>query len=425
MSSFFAFAASTFADVDAGIVPGPDPAIMGIPVEFLLFAFTLLGVAVFHNHTLRVALTGLATITAYKLAFTAFHGVPGLSGLALHLTHEWVVLANLFGLLVGFALLADHFSKSNIPGLLPALLPDDWTGPAALLVLVFVMSTFLDNIAAAIIGGTIAGSVFRGKVHIGFLAAIVASSNAGGAGSVVGDTTTTMMWIEGVSPGTVAIAFLPAVVALAVITIPAALKQQRYSPIVCDPPAGLHLDWSSVAVVFAILGSVIATNVIVNTQFAEYADSFPFLGAAVWVAILVTATWRTPDWKLVPAAAVGSLFLLSLVTCASMMPVESLPVPSWKTTVGLGFVSAVFDNIPLTKLALEQGNYDWGALAYAVGFGGSMVWFGSSAGVALSTQYPEAKSVIGWIRHGWYVPLGYLAGFAVMLFFVGWKATPY
>ena len=63
-----------------------------------------------------------------------------------------------------------------------------------------MLSSFLDNIAAALIGGTMARHVFSGKVHIGYLAAIVAASNAGGAGSVVGDTTTTMMWIAGVSP---------------------------------------------------------------------------------------------------------------------------------------------------------------------------------------------------------------------------------
>ena len=63
-----------------------------------------------------------------------------------------------------------------------------------------MLSSFLDNIAAALIGGTMARHVFRGKVHIGYLAAIVAASNAGGSGSVVGDTTTTMMWIDGVSP---------------------------------------------------------------------------------------------------------------------------------------------------------------------------------------------------------------------------------
>ncbi|MDH4049333.1 MAG: citrate transporter [Gammaproteobacteria bacterium] len=400
------------------------PTVAGIPVAFILFALTLLGVAIFHYHTLRVGLIGLATITAYKLIFTGFDGVPGLTGLAHHFVHEWVILANLFGLLVGFALLADHFEKSHIPGLLPALLPDDWRGPVTLLVMIFVMSTFLDNIAAAIIGGTIASSVFQKKVHLGYLAAIVAASNAGGAGSVVGDTTTTMMWIEGVSPRDVATAFLPALVALAVFSIPASLAQQKLSPIVCDPPPGLHLDWSRVAIVALILGAVIGTNVIVNTQFTELADRFPFLAAAVWVIVLVTTPWRAPDWKLVPPAALGSLFLLSLVTCASMMPVESLPAPSWQTAVGLGFVSAVFDNIPLTKLALEQGGYDWGALAFAVGFGGSMVWFGSSAGVALSTQFPQAKSVFLWLRYGWAIPLAYLAGFAVMLALIGWHPAP-
>ena len=59
-----------------------------------------------------------------------------------------------------------------------------------------------------------AQQVFRGKVHIGYLAAIVAASNAGGSGSVVGDTTTTMMWIDGVSPLSVLEAFVAASVAL-------------------------------------------------------------------------------------------------------------------------------------------------------------------------------------------------------------------
>ena len=98
-----------------------------------------------------------------------------------------------------------------------------------------------------------------------------------------------------------------------------------------------------------------------------------------------------------------------------MMPVEKLPAASWQTAIGLGFVSAVFDNIPLTALALKQGGYDWGYLAYAVGFGGSMIWFGSSAGVALSNMYPEARSVGRWLRHGWHVALAYVIGFFVML----------
>jgi len=89
--------------------------------------------------------------------------------------------------------------------------------------------------------------------------------------------------------------------------------------------------------------------------------------------------------------------------------------------LGLGFLSAVFDNIPLTALALRQGGYDWGFLAYAVGFGGSMIWFGSSAGVALATQFPEARSVGRWLRHGWHVALAYVIGFFVLLAVLGWN----
>jgi Na+/H+ antiporter NhaD/arsenite permease-like protein len=88
--------------------------------------------------------------------------------------------------------------------------------------------------------------------------------------------------------------------------------------------------------------------------------------------------------------------------------------------LGLGFVSAVFDNIPLTVLALKQGGYDWGYLAYAVGFGGSMIWFGSSAGVALSNMYPEAKSVGRWVTQGWPIAVAYVIGFFVMLAVLGW-----
>jgi len=103
------------------------------------------------------------------------------------------------------------------------------------------------------------------------------------------------------------------------------------------------------------------------------------------------------------------------VALASLMPVERLPSPSTFSTLGLGFLSAVFDNIPLTALALNQGGYDWALLAYAVGFGGSMVWFGSSAGVALTNLYPQGRSVADWLREGWFVPLSYLVGFIAML----------
>nr|WP_303625995.1 citrate transporter [Rhodopseudomonas palustris] len=398
--------------------------ILGIPVDFILFALTLLGVAIFHRHTMAIALGGLATITGYKLLFAGFKTGAGVLGLALHLQHEWVTLANLFLLLMGFALLSAHFEKSGIPDEMPALLPDDWKGPVVLLVLVFVLSSFLDNIAAALIGGMVARHVFRGKVHIGYLAAIVAASNAGGSGSVVGDTTTTMMWIAGVSPLSVVEAYVAAGVALLLFAVPASIQQQNFSPIVKDPPRGLRIEWVRVGIVAAILIAALAANIVANVKFPALLDQLPLLGLTVWAVLLITAPIRRPDWQLMPSTLKGTIFLLALVTAASMMPVEELPVASWQTALGLGFVSAGFDNIPLTALALKQGGYDWGFLAYAVGFGGSMMWFGSSAGVALTNMFPEGKSVYLWLRFGWHVGIAYFVGFFAMLALLGWMPDP-
>jgi Na+/H+ antiporter NhaD/arsenite permease-like protein len=415
-----ALPATAFAAAFAGPSLGP------IPVEFILFGFVLAGVGIFHHHTFRIATTGATVIALYKIFFSPFRTGAGLAGFGLHIEHEWVILTNLFGLLMGFALLAKHFEESGVPAMLPRFLPDDWKGAFALLVAVAVLSSFLDNIAAALIGGAVAHTVFRGKVHIGYLAGIIAASNAGGAFSVVGDTTTTMMWIAGVGPTEVFEAIIGTVVAVIVAGIPLSIAQQKYQPIQANPDVNARVDWVRVAVVLSILALAVTVNVTMNTHYHEVSDRGPFLGAAVWVAILGTAWLRKPDWSLLPENLKGSIFLLSLVLCASMMPVEKLPAAGWETAFGLGFLSAVFDNIPLTALALKQGGYDWGFLAFTVGFGGSMIWFGSSAGVALTNMFPEARNAKLYLKHGYWVAIAYVLAFFTMLYGIGFHpgSTP-
>ena len=416
-------ACATLPAVAATAAAGWSPQIVSlgpVPLDFIFFACVLLGIALFHKLTFQVAVGGLIFITLYKLGVTGFKPGPGFQGLLLHLAHEWVTLANLLGLLLGFALLSRHFEDSRVPDILPHYLPDDWKGCFVLLVLVFVISSFLDNIAAALIGGTVAAAVFRRKVHIGYLAAIVAASNAGGSGSVVGDTTTTMMWIDGVNPVDVLEAYVAAIPALLFFGYFASRQQDAYCPIMKDAPPGIKVDWARLGIVGFILVSAVLANVLAKLYFPRVLDHFPVIGAAVWVAILLAVPLRKPEWSLLPEALKGTVFLLSLVLIASMMPVEHLPAASWQTTFGLGFLSAVFDNIPLTALALKQGGYDWGFLAYAVGFGGSMIWFGSSAGVALSNNFPEARSVGAWLKGGWHVAVGYVIGFFVLLAVIGW-----
>ena len=389
------------------------PQIGPVRLEFILFALTLVGVAVFHSKTMYVALCGLLSVLIFKWIF-----VPDFS-LSLHLLGghghegEWRTLVNLLGLLFGFAILAKHFEESNFPEILPKFLPTGYWGSVALLFFIMVISSFLDNIAAAMIGGTIALVVFQGRVHIGYLAAIVAASNAGGAPSVVGDTTTTLMWIDGVSPMDVVHAIPGSLGAFLVFGLIGAYQQHKYQPILSDVNPDTRVDFKKLFIVFLILACAIATN---------WGMDFPAVG--VWVAILIGATFSKTPWYEMKNAWQGTVFLMSLVTCASLMPVEDLPAASWVTALGLGFVSAVFDNIPLTKLCLVQGGYDWGMLAYSVGFGGSMIWFGSSAGVALSNKFPEAKNVFQYVKNGWHVTVAYLVGFALIMGILGWQPHP-
>ncbi len=411
---FVLFPVITFAS------SGEPPSLGPVRIEFIIFGLILLGVALFHRHTFVVALTGVTVLLIFKFIFDpGFHFFEHMFGetpFVEQLKHvdlrqgEWGILLNLLGLLLGFAVLAKIFEDSHVPDVLPKYLPNDWKGAFLLLVFVFIMSAFLDNIAAALIGGTIALVVFKHKIHIGYLAAIVAASNAGGAGSVLGDTTTTMMWIDGVSALNVLHAFVAAIFAFLIFGWIGAHQQDKFHRIQKNPPRGIKIDWKRIIAVVLILIGAILSNILYD---------MPALG--VWIALAVSTLIIKVPWKEVPGSFKGTIFLLSLVLSASMMPVQELPDASWITSFFLGFLSAVFDNIPLTKLCLQQGHYDWGMLAYTVGFGGSMVWFGSSAGVALTNKFPEGRDVILWLRKGWHIAIAYIVGFFALYLIMGWE----
>jgi Na+/H+ antiporter NhaD/arsenite permease-like protein len=395
---------------------------MGVPVEFVLFGLMLLAVARFHQRALAVSLVGLFVILTYEALVSAFPTGTGTEALLIHFEREWVTVANLLLLLVGFEVLASHFEQSNVSDHLPCHLPKGWAGSLALLGIIFVLSGFLDNIAAAVLGGVMARHVYKGRVSIGFLAAIVASANAGGAGSVIGDTTTTIMWLNDVSPLTVLPAYVASIFAFVVFAPLGAMYQHRFQPIsptdFCDKP----LHWRRIWIVVTILAVAVAANILASVL-TKGEETAPWLGLALWAAIVLTSPIAKPEWSGIRRALKGATFLIALVLSASLMPVRTLPEPSWQSSFALGLLSSVFDNIPLTVMALEQGGYDWALLAYAVGFGGSMIWFGSSAGVALTNDYPEGRSLKAWLTQGWYVPVAYVFGFAMMMLVVGWNPS--
>lgn len=374
-----------------------------MPPEYYIFGLLLVGIAVFHHRTLEVAVVGTVILIVYKLLWT---GIDLLE----HLAHESRLLINLLGLLLGFALLAKHFEESHFPSWLPNRLPGHWTGGFLLLVIVAFISMFLDNIAGAMIGGVIARRMYQERVCLSFIVALVAASNAGGAGSVIGDTTTTMMWIAGIPALAFLKAFIGSATAILFSGIIASRKQHRYQAALRSGGQKVQIDVARLCIVGLI---------VLGTIWANVSLDFPAVG--LWAGILIGAFIRPTQWSELGHALNGSLFLILLVFSASLMPVESLPTPTWQTAFGLGFLSAVFDNIPLTALAIFQGGYDWAVLAYTVGYGGSIIWFGSSAGVAMANIFSQARNALDWLKEGWHVAFGYVLGFFVMLFLGGWR----
>jgi hypothetical protein len=210
------------------------------------------------------------------------------------------------------------------------------------------------------------------------------------------------MWIAGVSPLSVLEAYIAAALALVIFGIPAAHQQQRYSPIIARRGADVRDRRARVFIVAFILVTAIVVNVVVNLHFNALADAFRSsarrCGSRCCCACrCAAATGRS-------CRARSGLDLPAVARARRVDDAgRALPDASWRVALGLGFVSAVFDNIPLTALALKQGGYDWGFVAVRRRLRRLDDLVRLVAGVALTNQYPEAKSVFAWIRGGWHV----------------------
>ena len=108
------------------------------------------------------------------------------------------------------------------------------------------------------------------------------------------------------------------------------------SPPPKNAPADVRIEWARVFIVALILLSAILANVIANLRYPELLEAWPLIGMGVWGAILAAAPLRAPDWHVLPETFQGTTFLLGLVTCASMVPVEKLPLARGRRHWGSG-----------------------------------------------------------------------------------------
>ena len=278
----------------------------------------------------------------------------------------------------------------------------------------FFLSSILDNLTTTIVMvSLIQRLIAKREDRLLFASLIVIAANAGGAWTVIGDVTTTMLWIGGqISPirimGSVV---LPSLVSLLVplVFVSFALKGKSIAP----PPKedGLQVVGAFERNLMFYLGLGVLVAV---PAFKAATNLPPFMGVLlglglVWLVGEIVHRDKDEHVRrpLTLAHALTQIDMASIVFFVGiLLAVASLEhaglltmLARWlETTVGrqdiivilLGLLSAVIDNVPL--VAATMGMYDlghhppdsflWEFIAYCAGTGGSILIIGSAAGVA-------------------------------------------
>jgi len=305
----------------------------------------------------------------------------------------------------------------------------------------FFLSSVLDNLTTTILMVSLLRKLVRDpKDKFLLCILIVASANAGGAWTPIGDVTTTMLWIDGQisSLAVMKALFLPSVVSMLVPLLYFTFQVRGRFPAFEEKEE--EKEEPGARLVF-ILG--IAALVFVPI-FKAWTGLPPFMGVLIGLSILWLATdvlhhryevrkhLRVPH-VLTKIDISGVLFFLGILLCVSALEAAHIlsDLAAWLSSkvssLGviatlIGLFSAVVDNVPLVAATMgmysleqfPQNHTFWMMIAYAAGTGGSILIIGSAAGVALMGM--EKIDFVSYMKKASLPVLaGYLAGMGAYL----------
>ncbi|MEZ6135631.1 MAG: sodium:proton antiporter NhaD [Pirellulaceae bacterium] len=333
----------------------------------------------------------------------------------------------------GFSLITDRIKTLNKVKLL-------WT----VALLTFFLSAVLDNLTTTIVMVSLMKKLINDReTRLFFCGMIVVSANAGGAWTVIGDVTTTMLWI-GDKISTVEVMKALILPSLACVLIPLIvasllLKGDVERPAVAADTHDKSLKpWHSN--LFLALGFA---GLIFVPIFKSVTHLPPFMGmmfslSVIWIISefvkhdLDEATRSSTNvvgvLKKIDTASI--LFFLGILLAVGTLQSSGvlIVVADWlQTNVGnmqvvalvIGLLSAVVDNVPLVAAGIGMYDYPkddtfWLFLAYCAGTGGSCLIIGSAAGVAAMGL--EKIDFLWYIKRvSLWALIGYLGGAGVFV----------
>jgi len=306
----------------------------------------------------------------------------------------------------------------------------------------FFLSSVLDNLTATIVVISMLKKLISDKNdRLVFASIVVIAANAGGAWTPMGDVTTTMLWIGGqvTTLPIILRLFLPSIICLIVPLL--GLSFQLNGTI--EKPHKVELideyQVTSRQQTIVFLTGIMALIMVPLFKYATHLP--PYMGILIGLGILWIITelmHSKKENKVRHSYSVAQalrkidtatlLFFFGILMSVAFLQSAGIltHLSAWineKTTnltiqvLSLGILSSIIDNVPLVSAAqamfsLEQfptDSYFWEFLAYSAGTGGSILIFGSAAGVAAMGMEK--------ISFGWYLKkitvfalLGFLSG---------------
>jgi Na+/H+ antiporter NhaD/arsenite permease-like protein len=311
-------------------------------------------------------------------------------------------------------------------------------------IVTFFLSAVLDNLTTTIVIVSLLRKLIADReTRLLYVGIAIIAANAGGAWCVIGDVTTTMLWVKK-KIGAIEVMrdlFFPSVACLLVpvLIVVSRMKgdlppiEQRYE---ADDDKTIEPWHRSLFLALGLAGLMCVP------VFKAFTHLPPFMGMVLSLGVLWFASelvGHTMDEKTRSSTGVlaalrrvdmsSILFFLGILLAVSALgSVEvlknlAIQLQAWignesVIAVLIGLVSAVVDNVPLVAAGIEmyaetpENDSFWMLLAYCAGTGGSCLIIGSAAGVAAMGL--EKIDFMWYARRVGILALaGYLAGVAV------------
>ncbi len=303
-------------------------------------------------------------------------------------------------------------------------------------ILAFFISPIADNLTTALILSTVLITIE--KENKAFLVPgainIVVAANAGGAWSPFGDITTLMAWTAGKGTFLDFLFLFPASIIGYVVT---ASILSRFVPTDIPPfDATKEVDPKMMA------GAKVVIALGIFTIFSAVMSHQVLHLPAMWGMMFGLSLLKLYDYRLKKLhgqgfqvfnsmakienntlmfffgilAAVGALYFIGWLALAAVVYDPSVLGPTW-SNIGVGFLSAIIDNVPVMSAVLkaspDMGLDQWMLVTLTAGVGGSLISFGSAAGVGVMGKLPGIYTFGAHMKYSWTILIGYIVSVAV------------